>query len=163
MSVEAFLASFLIRKESLTTIPSHNAETCCYWRVARIFNETEPIVDEKDIFVQLNIRKVKSKFQWWDQSDSSLAHPVNPVSDNILSSVASECPSNLHIKPILKNSWSKALGWLSQLSVCLWLRSQSKCPGIESHIRLSAPRGVCFSLSLCLPLPLLVLEHTLSI
>lgn len=25
--------------------------------------ETEPIVDEKEIFVELNLRKVKSKFQ----------------------------------------------------------------------------------------------------
>ena len=38
-----------------------------------------------------------------------------------------------------------APGWLSQFSVCLWLRTWSRGPGIE----VSAQCGVCFSLSLC--------------
>ena len=40
-------------------------------------------------------------------------------------------------------------GWLSGLGACLWLRSWSQGPGIETCIRLSAQRGVCSSLSLC--------------
>ena len=45
-------------------------------------------------------------------------------------------------------------GWLSQLSLCLWLRSQSRGPGIKPHIGLPAQWGICFSLSLC-PFPYL--------
>ena len=44
-----------------------------------------------------------------------------------------------------------APGWLSQLSVCLWLRSQSQGPGIQ-------PQGLAGSLLLLLPLPLLSLN-----
>jgi len=47
-------------------------------------------------------------------------------------------------------------GWLSRLSSCLQPGSWSQGPGIESHIRLLAQRGACFSL--CLPLPLFVLS-----
>ena len=46
-----------------------------------------------------------------------------------------------------KNLSKGVLGWLSWLSICLWLRSGSQGPGIQPHIRLSAQRGVCFSLS----------------
>ena len=46
-------------------------------------------------------------------------------------------------------------GWLSQLSVCLFLRSWSQDPGIKPHVEFPVQWGVCFSLSLCpLPLPL---------
>ena len=41
-----------------------------------------------------------------------------------------------------------APGWLHQLSVCLWLGLWSQGPGIELWVRLPAPGGVCFSLSL---------------
>ena len=42
-------------------------------------------------------------------------------------------------------------GWLSQLGICLWLRSSSQSPGIEPHIRLllSGEQAPCFALSLC--------------
>lgn len=32
-------------------------------RLQDLFIETEPIVDEKEIFVELNLRQVESKFQ----------------------------------------------------------------------------------------------------
>ena len=51
-------------------------------------------------------------------------------------------------------------GWLSQWSVCLWLRSWSWDPRIESYIRLPAQWGVCFSLSTC---PSLTFLHSLSL
>ena len=41
-----------------------------------------------------------------------------------------------------------APGWLSWLSVCLWLESWSRDPGIQHPIGLSAQWGVCFFLSL---------------
>ena len=53
---------------------------------------------------------------------------------------------------------NRAPGWLSGLSLCLRLRSWSQGPGMEPRIGLSAQRGVCFSLSLCLPLCLLVIS-----
>ena len=37
-------------------------------------------------------------------------------------------------------------GWLSRISVCLWLRSWSQGAGIESGIGLPTQQGVCFSL-----------------
>ena len=40
-------------------------------------------------------------------------------------------------------------GWLSWLTVCLWLRSWSWGPRIEPYVFLPAQQGVCFSLSLC--------------
>ena len=43
--------------------------------------------------------------------------------------------------------------WLGWLSGCLPLRSWSQGPRIKPHILLPALWGVCFSLSLCLPLP----------
>ena len=62
---------------------------------------------------------------------------------------------NQEIKEEIKKYMEKgAPGWLSQLSICLWLRSWSRCPGIKSCLRLPAHPGACFSL--CLPLPLLV-------
>ena len=60
-----------------------------------------------------------------------------------------------------KYKWG-APGWLSQLSICLQLRSLSQGPGIEPCLRLPAQRAVCFSLSLCLPLCLLVPSLSLS-
>ena len=41
--------------------------------------------------------------------------------------------------------------------------TSSQCPGIKSHIGLPALWGACFSLSLCLSLPLLVLSLFLSL
>ena len=52
------------------------------------------------------------------------------------------------------NQYLGVPGWLSQLSVCLWLRSLPWGPGIEACIRLPAQRGLCFSLSLWLSLHL---------
>ena len=56
---------------------------------------------------------------------------------------------------IAKNYWLKlsmcvAPSWLSQLSICLWLKSWSQGPAIKphTHVRSPAQRGVCFSLSL---------------
>ena len=46
----------------------------------------------------------------------------------------------------------KSLGspaWLSQLSICLWLRLGSQGPRIQPCIRLPAQWGACFSLSFC--------------
>ena len=57
-----------------------------------LFIETEPIVDEKEIFVELNLRKVKSKFHWWDQSDSSFTQLIDSVYDDIFPSAISEGP-----------------------------------------------------------------------
>ena len=53
------------------------------------------------------------------------------------------------LKKLLKNTSWGAPGWLNQLSICLWLGSWSRGPGIQPHIRLLAQRGVCFSLSPC--------------
>ena len=44
-------------------------------------------------------------------------------------------------------------GWLSQLTICLQLRSGPQSPGIEPHTGLPAQREACFSLTLCLLLP----------
>ena len=52
--------------------------------------------------------------------------------------------------------------WLSQLRVCLQLRSWSQDPEIEPGVRLPAWREVCLSLSLCL-FPLLMLFLSLSL
>ena len=41
----------------------------------------------------------------------------------------------------------RAPGWLSQLSICLWLGSWSQGPGIESRIGLPAQQEACFPLS----------------
>ncbi len=49
-----------------------------------------------------------------------------------------------------KVSFRGAPEWLSWLSVCLQLRSWSRGPGIEPHVRLPAQWGVCFSLLLSL-------------
>ena len=49
----------------------------------------------------------------------------------------------------------KAPGWLSQLGVCLQLRSRSQGPAIEPHMGLPAQP---LHLPLLLPLPLLVLS-----
>lgn len=57
------------------------------------------------------------------------------------------------------------LGWLSQLSICLWFRSWSPSPGIEPNIRLPAQEGEQegnLFLSLSLPLPLST-THSLSL
>ena len=48
--------------------------------------------------------------------------------------------------------------WLSQLSICLWVRSGSQGPGIEPHVGLSAQQGAYFSLS-----SQLVLSVTISV
>ena len=63
--------------------------------------------------------------------------------------------------PFKKKLWWTP-GWLSRLSICLWLRSWSWGPGIEPHIGRPALRGVCSYLS---PLPhphLCSLAHSLS-
>ena len=69
-----------------------------------------------------------------------------------------KCPST---NEWMKKTYIGTPGWLSRLSVCLWLRSWSQGPGIKPHIRLPA-RWACFCLSLCLLLPLLVLSCSLS-
>ena len=60
--------------------------------------------------------------------------------------------SNMHLIPpshsMVKSSSLGAPGWLSGLSLCLWLRSWSQGPGIEPRIGLSAQQGACFPLSL---------------
>ena len=61
-----------------------------------------------------------------------------------------------------ENTSVGAPGWLSGLSVCLWLEPSSQGPGIEPHGGLPAQRGACFSLSLC-PTLSLVHAHTLSL
>ena len=53
----------------------------------------------------------------------------------------------------------RPLGWLSQLSVCLWLKSQSQSSEIKPHIGLSAQWG----LLLPLPLPLSFTHASLSV
>ena len=64
----------------------------------------------------------------------------------------------------LEFAWLKIIirvpGWLSQLNICLQLRSWSRGPGIEPCIGIPAQEGVCFYLSLCLS-PQLV--HTLCL
>ena len=62
----------------------------------------------------------------------------------------------------IENAPSRAPGWLSQLSICLLLRSWSQSPGIKPCIGLPAQQRACFALSLCLPLLLLVLSLSLS-
>ena len=51
-------------------------------------------------------------------------------------------------------------GWLSQLSVCLQLRSWSWCPRIEARVGLPAQWRACFSLS---PYHLLLLSLPISL
>lgn len=53
--------------------------------------------------------------------------------------------------------------WLSQLNVCLRLRSWFQSPGIQPHIRLPAQQGVCFFLSFCPSSPLVSLPPLLHI
>ena len=62
----------------------------------------------------------------------------------------------LGLRAVVRNVYqSGAPGWLCGLSICLWLRSWSQGPGMESHMRLPSQQRVCFSLSL---LSLLVLS-----
>lgn len=57
---------------------------------------------------------------------------------------------------LIKNLTEGASWWLSWLSICFQIRSWSHSPGIEPHFRLPAQQGAYYSLSLCLPHPLLV-------
>ena len=79
-------------------------------------------------------------------------------------------PSSIHTHPTqngdknmamdaFNKKWQEGVpGWLSRLGIFLRLKSWSQGPGIEPCIRLAAQRGICYSLSLCLPLLLLVLS-----
>lgn len=68
---------------------------------------------------------------------------------------------NYSVSPGILLSWSKldllkcitpgAPGWLSQLRICLWLRSWSCGPGTEPHGGLPAQQRVLLSLPLSLP------------
>ena len=59
-------------------------------------------------------------------------------------------PTYLHILNIFQAIYLGVPGWLSRLSIYLWLRLWSQGPGIEPRIMLPAPWGAY------LPPPLLV-------
>ena len=86
---------------------------------------------------------------------------LSKVSVNMLRMVELYCVGYLSLKSVIDLSvwsWQKstksplswALGWLSWLSICLWLRSWSQDPGIQPHIEFPPQWGVCFFL---FPLP----------
>ena len=54
-------------------------------------------------------------------------------------------------------------GWLCWLSVCLWLRSWSRGPGMEPRVTLPTQEGVCFSLSISLSPCLSSFSHSHSL
>jgi len=56
-----------------------------------------------------------------------------------------------------------APGWLSWLSLRLWLRSRSQGLEIKPHTGLPAQQGVCLRFSLPLPLPSVVHAHACSL
>lgn len=58
------LQELLIKTEPLVGLHRVNVST--------LDSETEPIVDKKDISVELELLKEERKFQWWGQSDPSL-------------------------------------------------------------------------------------------
>ena len=79
----------------------------------------------------------------------------------VILSESKQNDQNHQSKLSLQNYFRGAPVGLSRLSVCLQLRSCCQGSGIEPRIRLPAQRGTCFSLSLCLPLCLLVLSLSL--